>query len=58
MQRLKQGDYPDLIFFFKKVLYDVKANGLHISFNIFDSPRLVHTIKTNYIKICVDPGIC
>ena len=26
---------PDLFLFFKKALYEVKANGLQLSFNIF-----------------------
>ena len=26
---------PDLFLFFRKTLYDVKENGLHLSFNIF-----------------------
>ena len=26
---------PDLLLFFKKALYDVKASGLQLSFNIF-----------------------
>ena len=26
---------PDRIFFFKKALYEVKASGQHLSFNIF-----------------------
>ena len=26
---------PDLFMFFQKALFEVKANGLHLSFNIF-----------------------
>ena len=26
---------PDLFFFFKKALYEIKASGQHLSFNIF-----------------------
>ena len=31
---------PDLFLFFKKALYEVKASGLQLSFNTFDSPQL------------------
>ena len=41
---------PDLFLFFVKALYKVKASGQHLSFNIFCSTRLGHTIKTNNIK--------
>ena len=37
---------PDLFLFFKKAVYEVKASGLQLSFNIF-----WHTIKTNCIKL-------
>ena len=29
---------PDLFLFFKKALYEVKANGLQLSFNMFRKP--------------------
>ena len=29
------GLLPDLFLFFKKVLYEVKASGLQLNFNIF-----------------------
>ena len=32
---MRQGDYfPDLFLFFKKALYEVKASGLQLNFNI------------------------
>ena len=45
--------------FFKKALYEVKASGLQLSFNIFRQPSTWHTIKTNCIKLqTIDPEIC
>ena len=43
---------PDLFFYFsQKVSYKIKANGQHLSFNIYICrPRPRHTIKTNFIK--------
>ena len=35
---------PDLSLFFKKTLYEVKANGLQLS---FDSPQLGKQLKQN-----------
>ena len=29
------AEVPDLFLFFKKALYEVKASGLQVSFNIF-----------------------
>ena len=37
---------PDLFLFFKQALYEVKAIGLHFSFDILH-PWLEHTIKSN-----------
>ena len=31
---------PDLSLFFKNALYEMKASGLQLSVNIFDSPEL------------------
>ena len=42
---------PELLLFFEKALYEVKANGQHLSFNIFRLPSSWHTIKTNCIKL-------
>ena len=49
----------DLFLFFKKALYEVKANGLQLSFNIFRQPSTWHTIKANFVKLwTIDPEIC
>ena len=43
---------PDLFLFFKKALYEVKANGLQLLVSsTFDSPQTWQTIKTEYIKL-------
>ena len=34
--------------FFKKKTFEVKGNGLHSSFNVFQKPSTWHAIKTNY----------
>ena len=50
---------PDLFLFFKKALYEVKAIGLQLSFNIFQQSSTWHKIKTNCIKLQTnDPEIC
>ena len=58
MQKTRQGDLlvpnlvPDLFLFFKKALYEVKAKGLQLSFNIFDGPQLVCMIfKKNVFHV-------
>ena len=38
---------PELLLFFKKALYEVKANGLQLSFNTFVSPQLDKQLKQN-----------
>ena len=49
---------PDLFLFFKKSFYEVKANGLQLSFNIVRQPLTCHIIKTNCIKLqTIDPAI-
>ena len=35
-----RGLVPDLFYFFKKGLYEIKVSELQLSFNIFDSPKL------------------
>ena len=42
---------PDLFFLFQKALYEVKASGLQLSFNIFREPSTWYTVKTNYKKL-------
>ena len=42
---------PELFFFFKKALYEVKTSGLQRNFNIFRYSSTWHTIKTNCIKL-------
>ena len=42
---------PDLFFLFQKALYEVKASGLQLSFNIFRELSTWHTVKTNYKKL-------
>ena len=50
---------PDLFLSCKKALYEVKANGLQLSFNIFQKPSTCHRIKTKYVKLqAIDPKIC
>ena len=46
-----RGLAPDLSLFFEKVLYEVKANGLHLSFNTFRYSTTRHTIKTKCLKL-------
>ena len=41
------GLVPNLFLLLKKVLYEIKASGLQISFNIFRQPSAWH-IKTNW----------
>ena len=41
---------PDLFLFFKTALYEVKANEMQLSFNIFREPLTWYMIKTNCIK--------
>ena len=43
--------FSDLILFFKKASYEVKANGLQLSFNIFRLHSTFHIIETNCIKL-------
>ena len=38
---------PDLSLFFKKALYELKTNGLQLSFNQFCSPQLGKQLKQN-----------
>ena len=46
-----EGLVSDLFLFFKKSLYEVKARGIQLSFNILWLPSTCHTIKTNNIKL-------
>ena len=41
---MMQGDQFQTSLFFKKALYEAKANGLHLSFNIFDENKLDKTL--------------
>ena len=48
---MRQGDkYMTSFYFFKKDLYEVKASGLQLSFNIFRLLAAWHTTKMNCIK--------
>ena len=40
----------DLLLFYKKSLYEVKANDLQLSFKIFRESSTWQTIKTKYMK--------
>ena len=42
---------PELFFFFKKALYEVKTSGLQRRLNIFRYSSTWHTVKTNCIKL-------
>ena len=54
-----RGLAPDLSLFFEKVLYEVKANGLQLSFNTFRYSTTRHTIKTKCLKLqTIDSEIC
>ena len=54
-QNLAQNDarrlVPDLFLFFRKALYEAKAIGLHLSFNLFRESPIWHTIQTNCTKL-------
>ena len=41
---------PDLFLFFKKALYEIKASGPHLSFNIFGYTLTWHTTKNKLYK--------
>ena len=41
----------DLFLSFKKALYEVKANGLQLSFNHFQFSSTWQTIKAKYVKL-------
>ena len=45
---------PDLFLFFKKPLYEVKGNGMQLSFNHFRQSSTWQTIK----NFSIDPEIC
>ena len=49
MQKMKQGRLAT-DHYFLKASYELKANGLQLSFNIFSKPSTWFTIK-NYIKL-------
>ena len=56
---MRQGDQFHTSLFFKKALYEVKASGLQLSFNILRQSSTQHTIKTSCIKLqAIDPDIC
>ena len=42
---------PDLLFYFKKALYKVKASSLQLIFNTFTQLLTQHTIKTSCVKL-------
>ena len=48
----------DRFLLFKKALYQVKASGLQLDFNIFRQPLNQHTAETNCLKLyIIDPEI-
>ena len=50
---------PDLFFFFRKALYELKASGLQLSSHHFRQSSTWQTIKTKQIKLQnIDPDIC
>ena len=50
---------PDVFFFIKKALKEVKASDLKLSFKIFRQPSTYHAIKTNCLKLqTTNPEIC
>ena len=57
MQKMRQADYFQATFFIKK-LYEVKASGLQLSFNVLLSSDY-YTIKTSCIELeTIGPEIC
>ena len=48
---LKNGVVPELFFFKKKALYEVKESGLQLSFNMSWQPSYWHIIKTNCLTL-------
>ena len=56
---MSQGNQFQTSLYFKKALYEVKAIGLQLIFNIFRQLSTWHTIKSNCIKLqTIDPEIC
>ena len=57
---MRQGDWFQPYFFvFEEALYEVKASGLQLSFNIFRLSSNWLTAKINCIKLStIDPEIC
>ena len=52
MQKIRQKDQlKTFSCFFKKDLYEVKASGLHLRFNISDSPRFGHAVQAKLYQI-------
>ena len=41
----------DPFLFFKKALYEIKASGLKLGFNIFRWPSTYHTTKANCMTL-------
>ena len=60
MQKKRQGDQFQTPFcVLKKALYEVKASGPQLRFNIIRQPSTWHTMKTNCMKLqIIDPEIC
>ena len=44
---------PDFFLFFKKALFEVKASGLQLSFNIFRQPSTWHTISRDMLNFLI-----
>ena len=59
IRKYSQRLVPDLFLLFKKALYEVKASGWHLSFNIFWYTSLKYIVKTNFITFqTVNPEVC
>ena len=60
MKKISKGDqFQNSFCFLKKTLYELKAEGLQLSFNIFRYSSTQHTLKTNCIKLqTLHQGVC
>ena len=57
-RKKKRKRDPELFLFFRKALYELKANGVQLSFNEFPQSSTWQTIKTKHIKLQnIDPEI-
>ena len=55
---MQEDQFQNSSCFLKKTFYELKVNGLQVSFNISRQPSTWPTIKTNCVKLqTTDPGI-